>query len=288
MERPFDWYLPQISSVNKKEKIKELYALLISNLYTYFIYITSGSWGVSTRPQIRWNDEYLSFPCIQPNEQTQSELLKLVNRFLTFFQEHYKTFNLGEPRKDNSIFSQINSIVEELYQIKGYEKDLIDYVLNVSRYQFQESKQYKIVHKIHDKKDILKKYADVFLNEFKEIYKGEYLQVLVYPLDHFIAMHFLFLEEKPQEEIRIISDDEISNEKNILDVIVKSASISKITKDLYVQKDIKGFEKNSFYIIKPNEFKCWHRAMAWYDVAEIKETIEQAEIDYLKNTANVS
>lgn len=277
-----------ISSVNKKEKIKELYALLISNLYTYFIYITSGSWGVSTRPQIRWNDEYLSFPYIQPNEQTQSELLKLVNRFLTFFQEHYKTFNLGEPRKDNLIFSQINSIVEELYQIKGYEKDLIDYVLEVSRYQFQESKQYKIVHKIHDNKDILKKYADVFLKEFKDIYKDEYLQVLVYPLDHFIAMHFLFSEEKPQEEIRIISDDEISNEKNILDVIVKSASISKITKDLYVQKDIKGFEENSFYIIKPNEFKCWHRAMAWYDVAEIKETIEQAEIDYLKKIPNAS
>jgi hypothetical protein len=280
-----------ISSIATKDDIttlKSIYSYLLSNLYTYFLFIRSCSWGVSTRPQTRLDEEYLSFPYIQPTNKVKHKLIDLVNHFLVPFQEHYKTFHLGKPQKDEFIFSKINSIIEELYQIKGYEKDLIDYVLEVSRYQFQESKQYKIVHKIHGNKDILKKYADVFLKEFKEIYKGEYLQVLVYPLDHFIAMHFLFSEEKPQEEIRIVSDDEISNEKNILNVIVKSTSISKITKDLYVQKDIKGFEENSFYIIKPNEFKCWHRAMAWYDVAEIKETIEQAEIDYLKNITNAS
>jgi len=265
-----------------------LFSFLIAELYNYYIFITSCSWGVATRPQIRLDEEYLSFPYIQPTDVIKNKLIHLVNQFLLPYKEHYKTFHLGKPQKDKFIFSKINSLIEELYQIKGYEKDLIDYVLDVSRYQFQESKQYKIVHKIHNNKDVLKKYADVFLNEFKEIYKGEYLQILVYPLDQFIAMHFLFSEEKPQEEIRTISDDEISNEKNILNVIVKSTSISKITKDLYVQKDIKGFEENSFYIIKPNEFKCWHRAMAWYDVAEIKETIEQAEIDYLKNITNAS
>ena len=46
---------------------------------------------------------------------------------------------------------------------------------------------------------------------------------------------------------------------------------------------IKDFEKDSFYIIKPNEYKCWHRAMAWYDVAEFKEMIEKEELDYMKS-----
>jgi hypothetical protein len=58
------------------------------------------------------------------------------------------------------------------------------------------------------------------------------------------------------------------------------------TKNLFVQKDIKGFEKNSFYIIKPNEYKCWHRAMAWYDVAEFKEAIEVAELNSTKDQVN--
>ena len=53
-----------------------------------------------------------------------------------------------------------------------------------------------------------------------------------------------------------------------------------------IQKEIKGFEKNSFYIIKPNEYKCWHRAMAWYDVAEFKEVIQKAEVEHLNEEFN--
>lgn len=97
-------------------------------------------------------------------------------------------------------------------------------------------------------------------------------------------MHFVFSEEKPRK--KIVINEEITNESEVFKLIANNISVSKVAKDLYIQKDIKGFEENSFYIIKPNEYKCWHRAMAWYDVAEIKKTIEEAEINYLKNSLN--
>ena len=131
-------------------------------------------------------------------------------------------------------------------------------------------------------KVVLKKYANIFLSEFKRIYEDEFIQIEVYALNHFIAMNFIFLKEKPQDEIRIIPNNEISNQKQVCDSIANSVSLYKIAKDLYIQKDIKGFEENSFYIIKPNEYKCWHRAMAWYDIAEIKEAIQSAELKRLK------
>jgi hypothetical protein len=99
-------------------------------------------------------------------------------------------------------------------------------------------------------------------------------------------MNFVFHKEKPDNYKQII----FPNNKDISSILKRLAnnlSISQITNaedsqnNLFLQKDIKGFEKESFFIIKPNEFKCWHRAMAWYDVAEFKEEIQKAELKRL-------
>jgi hypothetical protein len=94
------------------------------------------------------------------------------------------------------------------------------------------------------------------------------------------------LDEKPKNSIIYPNK---KDEKEVLKRLANNLSIEQITdnqdptKNLFVQKDIKGFESNSFYIIKPNEYKCWHRAMAWYDVAEFKEAIQKAELNRLNN-----
>jgi len=95
------------------------------------------------------------------------------------------------------------------------------------------------------------------------------------------------LSKKPASEDRIKFVDDVKDEANVLSVLSEKLSIWNLTNsrnaesNIFIQKDIKGFENDSFYIIKPNEYKCWHRAMAWYDVAEIKSMIEQAEIETL-------
>lgn len=234
----------------------------------------------------------MSFPFIEPNIAQKDKLKLLFEDLLKPYKEFYKVYPnsvfQGEPSKE--ILDKINSIVEEIYQITGYEKDLIDYVLNVSRYQFQESKQHLVSNFNNDdhrnRKSVLKRYAEVYIQEFEKIYDDEYLQVEVYSLDYFIAMNFVFLNEKPSE--KIIYPDK-KTEKEVLNSLANSLSISQITdaknseQNLFIQKDIKGFEKNSFYIIKPTEYKCWHRAMAWYDVAEFKEAIQKAELERLNS-----
>jgi hypothetical protein len=280
-----------ISSTNK-DTIEYIYALLISNIYSYYVYLISGSWGTSTRPQIRWKTEYLSFPFIEADSNIKIELKELINEFLSPYQEHFKHFNIGEPERNDEALLKINDVINNLYSIKGYEKDLVDYVLNVSRYQFQENKQLRFIRPIHKDISFLEKYADVFLLEFSKIYQDEYLQAEVYPLEHFIAMNFSFLKTKPDNQNRIIFPKGDLSIAEILTRLANNLSISQITstldksKNLFIQKDIKGFEKNSFYIIKPNEYKCWHRAIAWYDVAEFKETIETEELNNLYKMAN--
>ena len=215
----------------------------------------------------------------------------MLKPYKDFYNEYPNNVYEGEPSKE--VLNEINSIIEEIYQISGYEKDLIDYVLNVSRYQFQESKQHLVSsfnNSNHRNKElVLERYADVYIQEFEKIYDDEFIQVEIYLLDYFIAMNFIFLNKKPSE--RIIYPDN-KDEKQVLKSLANSLSISQITNakdsehNLFIQKDIKGFEKNSFYIIKPNEYKCWHRAMAWYDVAEFKEAIQKAEVEHLNEEFN--
>lgn len=273
--------------------ISEIYGILKSKFSTYFQYLTSANWGVYY-PEIN-KSEYLSFPFIEPNEIQRTKLVSLVENLLKPYKEFYREYpdNVfqGEPSKE--ILDEINSVVEEIYQITGYEKDLIDYVLNVSRYQFQESKQHLVSSFNNDdyrnKKFVLESYADVYIQEFEKIYDDEFIQVEIYSLDYFIAMNFVFLNEKPSKNI-VYTDKK--DEKQVLNSLANSLSISQITDaknsehNLFIQKDIKGFEKNSFYIIKPNEYKCWHRAMAWYDVAEFKEAIQKAELERLNSDSN--
>lgn len=284
-----------ITSENS-DKVKEVYSYLISDFYLYYLFSVAGAWGIGTRPAIRFDEEFLSFPIQEAEDDVKVNLIALVKQFLEPFREYYqKDFTLDNILIKENVLKEINNIIGGLYNIKGYEKDLIDYVLNVSRYQFQESKQSLITDFIYsdeghykNRTNVLKNYADVFLNEFQNIYKDEYIQVEIYPLEHFIAMNFVFHTEVKDKVVYVYDKlDEIKVFKKLGNLSISQiTSTTDPTKNLFIQKDIKGFEENSFYIIKPNEYKCWHRAMAWYDVAEFKAKIEEAELNDLNNKSN--
>ena len=280
-----------ISSTHSQDTIKKLYTYLITDLYQYYIYMTSGSWGTSTRPQIRWKEEFLSFPIIDAGEKESVTLASSIDRLIGQFKAGDTGFMQSEPRINREALDTINHTINHIYRINEYEKDLIDYVLKISRYQFQDSKQHLVTDfTFNNKSDyryqktVLEKYAEVYIREFQKIYPDEHIQVEIYPLKHFIAMNFIFSPKEATGKITYPQDKK--NEAEVLEKI-GNLSISQITdtadkaKNLFIRKDIKGFEQNSFYIIKPNEYKCWHRAMAWYDVAEFKAEIENAELDQL-------
>ena len=52
-----------------------------------------------------------------------------------------------------------------------------------------------------------------------------------------------------------------------------SLSIEKLSDNLYLRKDVRGFEPAGFYIVKPNEQRLWHPAIAYVDVEEFANAI---------------
>lgn len=273
---------------------KFLYSYFISDIITYVLYMTSCSWGVGTRPAIRFQEEFLGFPFVDSDTKTRKVLVNHVNDFISVLKEyHNDSLKYEIPTIDKFSLSKINEIINELYEVSDYQKDLINYTLNVSRYQFQESKQNLIINfnsaDHRNKENVLESYANIYIKEFEEIYYDEFVKIEIYPMRHFVAMNFIITDVKPKTTINYPKN---SDEKEVLEKLANNLSIEKITdtkdpsKNLYIQKDIKGFESDSFYIIKPNEYKCWHPAMAWYDVAEFKQAIQEAELERLNSSAD--
>lgn len=276
-----------ITSKTQLAILKTIYSYFISKFFTYFQFLHTSAWGIATRPAIRL-EEYLSFPFIRPGEDKTNKLVKLVDAILSPIKKYYQTDVRSESIQfPTNLAAELNAIVNGLYEISLMECDLIDYVMDVSRYQFQESKQATFLKKVHTNESFLRKYSEIFFLEMEEIYEGEYLQAEIYSLDYFIAINFKMLPEKPSSENRIKFIEDVTDEEKVVSILSGNLSIWSLTdsknaaSNIFIQKDIKGFENDSFYIIKPNEFKCWHRAMAWYDVAEIKEMIEKAEMETL-------
>lgn len=77
------------------------------------------------------------------------------------------------------------------------------------------------------------------------------------------------------EQIKWIEEQNISN-------FIKLSG-NKLLENLFVQKDIKGFEKDGFYVIKPNEYKNWHKAVSYLDFNEFKKAILNAGKKQWKN-----
>lgn len=264
-----------ITSNNCIEELKKIYSMFISELSLYFQFITSSNWGVATRPEIAL-EEYVSFPYVEiPQED---ELITLVDEFIECIRST-SVFPIY-------LFQRINTIILEAYGVNEVEKDLIDYVLNVSRYQFQESKLDKLIR--NPSKEDLRKYAKVFYDHFSHVYNedGEYFQIQVYQMPFFVAMTFNIVETSPLPEQTIIFPEHNYSEQALLRTIAQTVSIHNVSNDIFKQKDVKGFEEDFFYVIKPNEYKCWHRAIAHYDLAEFIEQIENAELDQIADWNN--
>ena len=265
-----------ISTEKRLEALKVLYGIFISKLYTYYQFLTTSSWGVFFSEILQF--EYLMFPYVEI--QDKEEFVNLVNQFIAY----YKGLQNTSP---DELLEQINEMVNEAYGVNELEKDLIDYVLNVSRYQFQESKLQRLIRP--PRNDELKQYAQVFYRHFNDIYNNnnEYFQICIYRVDYFVAIKFNIVDSLPlAEETIIFPQHDYTEQTMLLFIIPRIVSIDELSKKIFVQKDKKGFEEDFFYIIKPNEYKCWHRAMAHYDLAEFVEKIEEAESKELMENIN--
>ncbi|MEA2043175.1 MAG: hypothetical protein U9N85_11595, partial [Bacteroidota bacterium] len=160
------------------------------------------------------------------------------------------------------------------------EKALIDYTHEISIPLIKRRDKQRIFGTLNlqnrKHKEYLTDYIKIFTDHYNNIFNsdGLYFEVEVWHSEYMVGMFFKIIHEPSKAQQQIIWKQDI--ESNKLLKKFAAISISNQSQDLFIQKDIKGFEEEAFYVVKPNELKNWHRAMAYLDLSEFINAIMKA------------
>jgi hypothetical protein len=263
-------------------ELRTILGILSSNLYTYFTINTFSSIGIERERAKNYNK--FSVPYVK------SSINSLIEKIEKAKTEQY---NLKQQAMVNEIKyskiqddidktqNKINEIILKALNFNELEMALLDYALNINRpliARTQENK-YEILGKLQQalpehSKEIID-YANVYLYRFKRNIDNDKRKFIVRILhtDQLLGMSFEVVSINTPDENGIIWENK--TDKQILKLMIKLSS-EKITDKLFVQKDIRGFEAERFYIFKPNEKRLWHKAIAYLDVEEFMYAILKA------------
>ncbi len=249
-----------------------------SILTPYFFLNTCSSVGVE-REQVHGEDERFTFPYLF--DEDVANLAQIIENELKIdeVEDFYKIIESEQTnifvapekaQKLRHLYNELNEAIYDLYDVNDIERSLIDYAENVSIPLFHNEERAFRRFNINNQQE-LEIYADVFYGHFGKVFngrKGRYFQIEAKYNKFFVCMNFKILDEKPLIPITISFNENLGKGG-----FLANLSLYKEGKKLYIQKDIKHFEANEFFIIKPNEIKCWHKALAHKDLFEIREEI---------------
>jgi len=278
-----------IKSYGNTKILTNILGIISSELSTYFILQTGSSTGIE-REQI-FDEELYPFPIIQ-NEEISSKAKCLIGiKRLIAIQKHSEFPDKDKIKKFEKIFvekeQELNELIFKLYDLSDTERDLISYaqeitipILQAKKKKYNEiinnKKLYKPYKKVEDNE--LNDYINVFKEHFSVIHNGGdngYFNVRIKKSENIISCEFYIDKEQHKDEF------EEKDNNNILDLI-HSLGFQKISNDLFIQKDVKTLNKNSFSVIKINQYKYWHKAIARLDVVEFMEAMVESQ----KNNQN--
>jgi hypothetical protein len=262
--------------------LRNIEAVLHSDLYAYFAINCFASIGIE-REQIQDYDKF-SVPYIESDMTVSVETIEQAKAELHDLHQQIPVDNIKCSNLRKIIDEAQNKINETILQTLHFderEKSLLDYAMTVNRPIITRTKKdesnvlNKLQQSLPKHSPEIISYANVYLDRFKRNLDNDERKfvVRIWHTNQLLAMFFEVVPINTPEENGIIWD-EIDN-KQILSLLIRLSS-EKLTDSLFVQKDIRGFEKERFYVFKPNEKRLWHKAIAYLDVDEFMDAILRA------------
>ena len=249
------------------DTLRNMIGILNSSLFSYYNLMTFSSSGIErehTHDAEKTNVPY----CVGLNE-TVAELEKQYN-----VVNNLTLIDCDTENKIESLINKIERLIAESLHYSEREKNLIDYAVNISIPLAIKPRGYERIFSIINLNDtLLTDYAQIYINRFANGFNNisKRFVVEIHYSQQIIGMFF-----KVIDPIDFHNEIELINTDNDLFSIVIKLSSKQVTNRLFIQKDIRGFEKNMFYIFKPNERRLWHQAIAHLDVNEFADAMFRA------------
>lgn len=238
--------------------------IINSSLFAYYVMQSSSTAGIMIEQQIN-DEERFNFPFLY--SKTLVDSIKK----LCFLHNKKYAEALHFDNEIDDLKKKIDLHLCELLHMSPAEIDLWNYTKDVIiPLVINRSDSVLKCIDAKDSKNLLHDYAQVYVNRFSKSFNrvGKSFVVEIHYSSPIIGMFFKIIDKG------ILSNDiKWYDSNDVLFPEMIRLTSEKITDRLFVQKDIRGFEKDSFYIFKPNEARLWHKAIAYLDVDEFADAI---------------
>ncbi|MCL2722100.1 MAG: N-6 DNA methylase [Treponema sp.] len=276
-------YRSSLTGIKSKTKgeidiLRQIAGLLNSSLFSYYNLMTFSSSCIEREES--HDKETLDFPFF--SESNISHTVKNIEELLS---QKYKTVLEDsdiQPKVEEK-YNELNNLIYNAFSVTEEEMCLLDYTKNIIiPIQMQHENYEKHFQPIQLDDIMLNDYATIFIERFKSSFISVDKQFIVeiWYTQQIIGMFFKIIPAKEYTQ-NIIYENKQNDESGIINFIGELSS-KKITDKLFIQKDIRGFQKDYFYIFKPNEKRLWHKAVGYLDVYEFADAILQAGRDKVK------
>lgn len=249
---------------NSYSVLRNIMGLLNSSLAAYQNLLTFSSSGIER--EHTHDREKLSLPYIQDLNLAVEKMEVVINEYHSSAMS-----DVYIEQQGLNLYEDINRLIYKKMNCSDLELCLIDYASSISIPMAIRPKGYEEVFSMIRQNDsLLKEYAQVYIDRFANSFNrnGKRFMVEILYSRQVIGMYFKVIDESMFiDEVVFTSDNE-----NLLPIIIALTS-EKLTDALFVQKDVRGFEKEYFYIFKPNEKRLWHKAVAHLDVNEFDDAM---------------
>ena len=261
--------------------LKNIGCIFSSDILSYLSIQTFSSIGIE-RGNAK-GGEILSLPYVELNKdyyETMEGLYRLRDQKKeSMLLNANELYDIDKKIVDES--NAYNNKIKDMLNLTTADDDIVDYALNVSRtiihindVGIEKRKELmlndQLFKALNTQDTMLKEYAQVYIDRFANSFNrnGKRFTVEILYSSQVIGMYFKVIDES------MFIDDIVftSDNKNLLSTIIALAS-NKLTDALFVQKDVRGFEKEYFYIFKPNEKRLWYKAVAYLDVNEFDDAM---------------
>ena len=243
--------------------LRNIAGICASDIFTYFAINTFSSVGVEREQFL--HDDLFEMPYCQGLEALveQKESQALVENACVL-----DGFDGSVTDMDNDDFmNNLNLIIKAVWNVSDVENDLLDYAKTVIR-PLIVSRSWEF-SRLKERDMCLKKYMQIFIDRFAPEFE---VNGYKFYCDHIIMESWIGVRFYINKNKKDDAEKYLFSQKKWINFLIK-VSQSQVTERLFVQKDIRGFERNGFYIFKPNIRRLWHPAIARLDVEEFADAI---------------
>lgn len=275
-----------ISKDKKGPLLENLLGLINSKLMTFYMVMCGSSIGVEREQLI--NKELFPFPVV--DNDNLSVFIKNLIKIRRLIEIHRRAYRSNQAiiQQYENLFDhtekELNKWIAHVYDLSETEKSLMDYTQEITIPILQAKS--KVFRNIRTNKKLFRPYIAVsepeiidYINIFKEHFSSlfkdsikSHLNARVFQSENVIAIEFNLSSIKAP--IEWIIDSETGNTLELL----AGFGFQKVSAELFIQKDIKSLKRDSFSVLKINQYKYWHKAIAHLDVVEFSEAMVQSQI----------